>query len=85
MTYRVFRQSVKVIAVLYGFVGLIYIPLGFVIELTAPPEEQYGMWFWILFPVILAVMTFVAIAIGCTIYNAVAKRIRGIEVTLDAM
>ncbi len=71
-------------AVLYGLVGLIYIPLGFVIELTAPPEEQLGMWFWLLFPVILAVFTFVAVAIGCAIYNAVAKRIGGIEVTLDA-
>ena len=76
-------QTSKVVAAIYFLFGLLYIPLGFIIEATAPPEEKVGLWFWILFPAILAVFVFIAVALGCVIYNAVAKHIGGIEVTLD--
>ncbi len=89
MTYRVSRLSVvqtsKVVAIVYGLLGLIYIPLGALIETTAPPEDQLGMTFWLLLPVLIAVFAFVVGVVGCALYNWIAGWAGGVEFTLEAV
>ncbi len=77
-------QTSKVVAVIYALLGLLYIPFGFVIEATSSPEEQIGMGFWIFLALIIGPFGYVGTAVACAIYNGVAKRVGGIEFTLDS-
>jgi len=76
-------QTAKVISVVYGIFGILYIPLGWIIDSASPAEEQLGA-FWLWMPFVLLVLTFVATAAGCAIYNFVASRVGGIELTLGS-
>ncbi|HEU4586481.1 MAG TPA: hypothetical protein VFR95_12070 [Gemmatimonadaceae bacterium] len=77
-------QTAKVFGVLYGIMGLIFVPVFALIAAFAPREEAvgFGVGFAIAMPVFYAVIGFIAAAIGCAIYNVVAGWIGGIEVEL---
>ena len=78
------RQTSKVVAVMYGIFGFVYTPFLLFSEVESPPEEQIGLWIWILLPVMLAAFMYLATAVSCAIYNGVAKRVGGIEFTMDS-
>lgn len=75
------HQTAKVLAIIYGVLGLIFSPL---IWLASRGDPQSGMpvWLMVFFPVLYAIFGYVATAIGAAVYNAVAARMGGIEVTL---
>jgi glycopeptide antibiotics resistance protein len=84
-------QLGKMLAVLYGIMGLLFVPFFFVMSALAtklPPEQRVGMMafgagFALFVPVIYAAMGFVFGALGALIYNLIAKWIGGIEVEVE--
>src|SRR5205814_10616937 len=84
-------QLGKMLAVLYGILGLIFIPFFLIMSMVASqlPSEQrvgimaFGAGFALLFPLIYAAIGFIGGIIGALIYNLVAKWIGGIEVEVE--
>ncbi len=78
-------QTAKVFGILYGIMGLIFVPIFALVATLAPQEEAVGFGFGlaIALPVMYGVIGFVSAAVGCAIYNAVAGWVGGIEVELD--
>lgn len=84
-------QLGKMLAVLYGIMGLFLIPVFLIASFAASqmPEEQrvgmmaFGVGFAVLAPVMYAAMGFILGALGALIYNVVAKWIGGIEVEVE--
>lgn len=84
-------QLGKMLAVVYGIMGLLFVPFFLVMSLVSPhmPAQQrvglmaMGMGFAVLAPVLYAVMGFVFGALGALIYNVVAKWIGGVEVEVE--
>ena len=84
-------QLGKMLAVLYGIMGLLFIPFFLIMSAVAtqmPPEQRVGMMafgagFALFMPVIYAALGFVFGALGALIYNLVAKWIGGIEVEVE--
>jgi hypothetical protein len=84
-------QLGKMLAILYGIMGLIFIPFFLLMTLVAAhmPAQQrvgllaFGAGFAVFVPIIYAAMGFVFGALGALIYNLVAKWIGGIEVEVE--
>jgi hypothetical protein len=75
-------QAAKVAAILYGIMGILYVPLGMLADAASPPEQRLGL-LWLFSPVAFAVLSWVAVAIGCALYNKVAGWVGGIEIELE--
>jgi hypothetical protein len=84
-------QLGKMLGVLYGIMGLIFVPFFLIMSAVAtqmPAEQRAGMMafgagFAIFMPIIYGVMGFIFGALGALIYNLVAKWIGGIEVEVE--
>ena len=79
------HQTAKVLAILYGMMGLVFVPFFLIMPMMMPSEAGavgFGMGFALLFPVIYAVFGYVFVAIGCLLYNLVAGWVGGIEVEM---
>ncbi len=73
-------QTAKVVGVMYALMGVVFVPIFLLVALFSPEGAVIGFGLAIALPVIYGVMGFVACAVGCAIYNAVAGRIGGIEI-----
>jgi hypothetical protein len=86
-------QLGKILGILYGLMGLIFIPFFMAMGALAsqvPEEQRVGLMFmtggFALFaPVMYAVMGFVFGVIGAAIYNLVAKWVGGVEVEIEQL
>lgn len=84
-------QLGKLSAVLYGLMGLLFIPIFALSMLTAGssqseqaiPFAAIGIVGIFLFPILYAVMGFVIGVIGALLYNLAAKWVGGIEVEVE--
>ena len=77
-------QTAKVLGVLYGLMGLIFVPFFLLVAMFSPQREgDLGIGFALALPVLYGVMGFVFTAIGCALYNWVAGMVGGIEIKLD--
>lgn len=84
-------QLGKMLAVLYGAMGLLFLPFFLIFSLVAsqlPNPRPPGLWmfglgFTVMMPVMYAVMGFVSGVVGAWIYNVVAKWIGGIVVEVE--
>ena len=84
-------QLGKMLAILYGIMGLIFIPFFLIMSAVAsqlPAQQRVGILalgagFAIFVPLIYAAMGFVFGALGALIYNLVAKWVGGIEVEVE--
>ena len=88
----------KMLGVLYGCMGLLFIPFALIAGLAGMATQQASgsnvaagaisgavlMVFGILAPFLYGAMGFVFGAIGAWIYNLIAKRLGGIEIQLEA-
>jgi hypothetical protein len=88
----------KMLGVLYGCMGLLFIPIALVGGLASMAAQQASgtngamgaisgaalLAFGILAPFLYGGMGFVFGAIGAWIYNLIAKRLGGIEIQLEA-
>lgn len=75
-------QTAKVLGVLYGLMGLVFVPFFILIAMFSPDAEGFGVGFAIMMPVLYGLIGFVFTAIGCLLYNVVAGWVGGIEVEL---
>ncbi len=84
-------QLAKILGVLYGLLGLLFLPVFLVFALAGaagPAEHRFGIaavgvGFAIFFPIMYAVMGFVSGLIGAFLYNLVAKWVGGIQIELE--
>jgi hypothetical protein len=84
-------QLGKMLAVVYGLIGLVVIPFFMIMSAVMPqmPAEQragfmaLGMGFILFLPVMYAIIGFIGGLIGACIYNIVAKWVGGIEVEVE--
>ena len=81
----------KILGVLYGFMGLIFLPFFALMTVAGSqmPANQrtgmmaFGIGFALALPIISAVMGFIFGVIGAGLYNLVAGWIGGIEVDVE--
>ena len=77
------HQTAKVFAVIYGLLGLVFLPIMWLAtSFTAENEFGAGGLWMLIFPAMYAVFGYVFTAIACVIYNWVAGMIGGIEIEL---
>jgi hypothetical protein len=84
-------QAGKMLAILYGMLGLIFIPFFLIMSFAASqmPAPQrvglmaFGAGFAVLMPVLYATMGFIFGVISAFIYNLAAKWVGGIEVEVE--
>ena len=75
-------QMGKVLAILYGFIGVIMIPFA-LIGALANPKDLSLMVAMIVMVVLYPVMGFVSGIITAALYNLVAKWVGGLRFTVD--
>jgi hypothetical protein len=76
-------QTAKVLGVLYGLMGLIFVPFLLLAAMLSPKEASFGVGFALALPVLYGLAGFIFTAIGCALYNWVAGMVGGIEIKLD--
>ena len=81
-------QTATVSAVLYGAMGLLFVPLIFLARMVGGSNSGLfgvglGLVGALMIPVIYAIGGFVVTAIGCALYNVVASVTGGIEFDLE--
>lgn len=93
MLHRIRRvgiyQTSLLVAALYGVLGLLFVPIVWVMGRMMPTEGadalgSFGLLFALGMPVLYAVIGFVTTAIACVIYNLLAGLTGGIEIELVA-
>jgi hypothetical protein len=75
------HQTAKVLAMVYGLLGVLLIPLLWLASLS-DPEGAVPIQIAIFFPLIYAFFGYIFTVIGAVTYNAIASRFGGIEFTL---
>lgn len=79
-------QTAKVVAMIYFImIAILFLPFTFISYATGL-IDNFGPFPGVIFfiaPVFYGVVAFVATAIGCLIYNALAARIGGIEIEIE--
>lgn len=87
MTQRIRRfdpiSVAKVMGVLYGLMGLLFMPFFLIIAYFSPQEKAFGMGFAIVLPVVYGVLGAVCMLIAAALYNLVSGWVGGIEVELE--
>jgi hypothetical protein len=75
------RQNAKVFAVLMAVSSLLFvIPFALIASFAAPKPVGFpGGLFLLALPVIYLIVGYITAAIGCLVYNALAKLTGGIE------
>jgi hypothetical protein len=76
-------QTAKVLGLLYGLMGLIFLPFFLLATMVAPSDNGFGVGFALALPILYGVLGFIFTAIGCALYNWVARKVGGIELSLD--
>lgn len=77
-------QTAKVLGVLYGLMGLVFVPFIVLGALFSPRSDGLSIGFALAVPVIYGIAGFIFTAIGCALYNWVAGMVGGIEIKLDS-
>jgi hypothetical protein len=73
------HQNAKVFAVLMALSSLVMvIPFMLIVSMGAP-EGAFPLFMLFVFPLMYLVLGYVMIAIGCWLYNWIAKRMGGLE------
>src|SRR3712207_3825703 len=81
-------QLGKMLALLYGIMGLLFVPFFLLMSAVAPAGQRvgvmaFGVGFALFMPIMYAVMGFISGAIGALVYNVIAKWIGRIEVEVE--
>ena len=84
ITHVSVHQTSKIVALMYFFFMLLFIPVGIAFLAFVPSGPQQSqqrlMGFFFLFaPVLYAVIGYLGFALASLLYNALAKRVGGVE------
>ncbi len=77
------HQSAKVIAVIYFFLALVFVPFFWFMSYLNPNEDM-PLMLTLFFPFLYALGAYLFTALGFIVYNLLAARVGGIEMTLTA-
>jgi protein-S-isoprenylcysteine O-methyltransferase Ste14 len=77
-------QTAKVLGLLYGLMGLIFLPFFLIPTMLSRDGAGFSPWLALSIPILYGVFGFIFTAVGCALYNWVARRVGGIEISLDA-
>lgn len=77
-------QTAKVIGILYGLMGLVFVPIFLLIGQVAPGGTGMGTGFALAMPILYGGLGFIFAGLGCLLYNWVASWAGGIEVELGS-
>ena len=77
-------QTAKVLGLLYGLMGLILLPFFLLGTMLSADEGGFPLGFALAVPILYGLIGFVFTAIGCALYNWVAGKVGGVELSLDA-
>lgn len=76
-------QTSKVVALLYAVVSLIYTIIGvFMVAFGSKGIKAMGL-VYVFMPIIMMIIGFLMMLLFCWLYNVIAKRVGGIEVTVE--
>ena len=76
-------QTSKVVALLYAIMSLIYTIIGvFMVAFGSKPIKIMGM-VYVFMPILMLILGFLLMLLCCWLYNVVAKRVGGIEFTVE--
>ncbi len=81
ITHISVHRTALMVAVLYGFLGLLFVPFFWAMAAFNPREAIPGI-VTLLFPVLYAALGYIFSAVTFIIYNLVAGWVGGIELTL---
>ena len=73
------HQNAKVFAVLMALSSLVMVVPFMLFVSMAAPEGAFPLFMLIVFPVMYLVFGYVMVAIGCWLYNWIAKHMGGLE------
>jgi hypothetical protein len=76
-------QTAKVLGLLYGLMGLIFLPFFLLATMFSPNGAGFGVGFALALPILYGLAGFIFTAIGCALYNWVARKVGGIELSMD--
>jgi hypothetical protein len=76
-------QTARVLGILYALMGLVFLPFIALPVLMSPEQFGFGIGFLLAVPILYGVFGFIFTAIGCALYNWVAGKVGGIEISLD--
>jgi len=74
------KQSSKIAAALYVILGLLYTLIGIPMIIFGGTELRIMGIVYLFMPVIMGIIGYIFFALFCAIYNALAKKLGGIEV-----
>jgi hypothetical protein len=84
LTHFSVGQTAKVLGFLYALIGLVLVPIFILAGILSPEEERpFGVGFALLLPILYGLVGFVGTAIGCALYNFIAGKVGGIELSLE--
>jgi len=72
-------QTAKVMGAIYFFLGLLLVAIVFVLAPLRPRHFHRSPLLLLAAPVFYGVVVFILTSIVCWLYNAIAKRIGGVE------
>lgn len=79
-------QAAKVLSILYFIIGFVIAIPSALFSIFVPPQpgqDVPGIGFFLAMPFLYALASLVFVPLGCWIYNTVAKRVGGIEVSVE--
>lgn len=81
VAYLTPHQNGKVMGIISAVTSLVFaVPIFLLISVLAPAaEEALPFGVVLLFPVMYLVMTYLMVAIGCMVYNAIVRYTGGLE------
>jgi hypothetical protein len=77
-------QTAKVVGILYGLMGLVFVPIFLLIGMMSPETKGMGTGFALAMPILYGGLGFVFAGLGCLLYNWVASWAGGVEVELGS-
>jgi hypothetical protein len=72
-------QTGKLLAVLYGFIALVILPIALIMLVVNPKAAAPMLFMVILYPA----FGFIGGIVGAAIYNLAARLVGGLEITLE--
>jgi hypothetical protein len=76
------HQNAKVMAVLMAVSSLIFlVPFAIFAFASTPPDSQPPLWWFVSMPIFYLLFGYIAILVGCWLYNVMFRYVGGLEFT----
>lgn len=87
MVHRLSRiavgQTAKVAGLVYGLLGILLLPFFLIPAFLGAEDAGFPAAFALVLPIVYGVFGYIFTALGCALYNWVARKVGGVEFNLD--